>query len=162
LEELVEPVAKDSNATATAAIKNFFVALANHKAGRKPFISGVLRGWNGEANAIVREKMGGAVCVRLAPLLATIIRRGCERHELEVSDPHQAARTVLVLTQELGDILARGTLSEDRATTATWIPRVISSTTEAIERILLASPGSILIAEFDTIKIWFADGEERR
>jgi AcrR family transcriptional regulator len=156
LEELVEPVAKDPDSTAATAIKRFFAALAKHKASQKPFVSGVLRGWYRDDNAIVREKIRAALCVRLAPLLAMIIRRGCERHELKVSEPDHAARIVLALTQDLSDTLARSIVFEDRAAMTSWVPQAVASTTEAIERLLCASPGSVSITELDAIKTWFA------
>lgn len=81
LEELVELVANDSDSTAAAGMGRFFAALADYKLGRRPLIVGVLRGWYGDDNAIVREKMREALCMRLAPHLARVIRRGCERHD---------------------------------------------------------------------------------
>ena len=114
-------------------------------------------GWYGDDNSIVREKIRAELCARLAPFLAMIIRRGCERHEFTVSEPDQAARIVLAVTQDLSDTLARSIVFDKRPQTPAWVMPAIASTREAIERILCASPGSISITEKDVIELWFAD-----
>ncbi len=163
MERQVEPISKDTDSTASSSIKKFFDAIASHKASRKPFVARVLQGWYGDENSIVREKIRAECGTRLAPFLAMIIRRGCERGEFAVSDPDHAARIVLALTQDLSDTLARSIVFDQRPKTSAWPAQAIDSTTEAIERILCASPGSISIAEKDAISLWFPDtGRSKR
>lgn len=72
-----------------------------------------------------------------------------------MSEPDHAARIVLGLTHDLSDILARALVSKERTAMPAWAPRAVAATTEAIERVLRASRGSISISESNTVATWF-------
>ena len=107
VEQVLTPIADDPHRTAPVVLARFFAAFARCKAEQRPFVLGVLPVWYGDENAIVREKVREATIERLAPLVAAIIRRGCDAGTFTVAYPDQAARLVLGLTQDLADRLAR-------------------------------------------------------
>jgi Tetracyclin repressor-like, C-terminal domain len=155
-EQLLTPIAQDPRLAAPDALQRFFAAFARYKAGRKPLILPILRAWYADDNAIVREKMRVALADRLRPLVASIIRRGCDEGVFAVSYPDGAARVVLGLTQDLGDDLARLTIAEQGKSDAHKpIEDLVAATTEAVERVLCSHAGSIRLAEVAALDTWF-------
>jgi AcrR family transcriptional regulator len=154
-EQVLTPIAADRSFAAAEALSRFFMALARYKGEQRAFILAVLRVWYSDVNAIVREKVRMTFAVRLSPMVAGIIRRGCKEASFAVSSPEQTARVVLGLTQDLADALARLRLGE--ATTpsmAGQMAQMVASTTEAVERVLKAPPGSLRFIEPDELNAW--------
>ncbi len=156
VERLLTPIAQDPHLTPSGALQRFFVIFARYKAEQKPVILRVLSAWFGDDNAIVREKVRVAMAGRLRPLVASIIRRGCEQGVFAVSYPDEAAHLVLGLTQDLGDALGRAVLEEQTEPDAhTPVEALMAATTEAVERVLGAATGSFRLAEVGALDTWF-------
>jgi AcrR family transcriptional regulator len=159
-EHVLAPIAQDRGLTAPEALSEFFVALARHKAKERPFIGAVLPIWYSDDNAILRDKVRVVFTHRLAPMVATIIRRGCEEGSFAVSSPDQTARVVLGLTQDLADGLARLLLTGDaRSTIAPEMRQMIAATTGAVERVLAAPAGAIWLVEPGGLDAWLQPTE---
>ena len=162
-EQVLAPVAHDRSLAAPLALSHFFVALARYKATERPFIAAVLPIWYSDDNAILRDKVRVVFAGRLGPMVATIIRRGCEEGSFAVSSPDQTARVVLVLTQDLADALARLLLSGGaRSTIAAHMRQMIAATTEAVERVVAAPSGAIWLVEPGGLDVWLQQVEEKR
>jgi AcrR family transcriptional regulator len=160
-ERALAPLALTHRGEATEALSRFFQVLGDLKAGQKAFILAVLSVWYADDNAIVREKVRVAFAARLRPLVAAIIRRGCDAGLFRVASPDQTARVVLGLTQDLTDALARQLLEAPvgARAAAEAMAGMIAATTEAIERLLAAPPGSIRLADTGLIDTWLAKPE---
>jgi AcrR family transcriptional regulator len=160
-EHVLAPVADDRGLAAPEALSQFFVALARYKATQRPFIAAVLPIWYSDDNAILRDKVRVVSAGRLAPMLASIIRRGCEEGSFAVSSPEQTARVVLGLTQDLADALARLLLTGgSRSTTAAHMQQMIVATTESVERVVGAPAGAIWLVEPGGLDAWLQSAEE--
>jgi AcrR family transcriptional regulator len=157
------PLALDPHAEAPEALSRFFLALGDFKAGQKSFILAVLPVWYSDDNAIVREKVRAAFAGRLRPLVAAIIRRGCDAGSFQVASPEQTARVVLELTQDLSDALARQLLDATGGASAVAeaMAAIVAATAEAIERVLAAPKGTIRLADPGLIDTWLAKPEGR-
>lgn len=154
-EQLLAPIAEDQHLAAPEAVTRFFTALAGYKAGQKPFIVAVLPVWYSDDNAIVRDKVRVVFASHLAPLLAGIVRRGCEQGSFAVSSPDQTARVILGLTQDLSDALARLLLTTHAPKSiSAHMRQMIAATTEAVERVLGAPVGCIQLVEPGGVDAW--------
>ena len=161
--QVLAPVAQDSSLAAPEALSHFFVALAHYKATKRPFIAGVLPIWYSDDNAILRDKVRVVFGSRLTPMLASIIRRGCEEGSFTVSSPDQTAHVVLGVTQDLADALARLLLTNGtRSTIAAHMRAMIAAASEAIERVLAAPAGAIWFVESGGLDTWLQTLEEQR
>jgi TetR/AcrR family transcriptional regulator, transcriptional repressor for nem operon len=154
-ENVLTPIAGDRNLPAPETFSRFFAALARYKADQRVFIFGMWRAWFSDQNAIVRDKMRAAFAVRLSPMIADIIRHGCEEGSFSVTAPDQTARVVLGLTQDVADALARLLLSDGNAPrVAGQMAQMVASATEAVERVLGAPPGSLRLIEPSGLDVW--------
>ena len=159
-EQAVAPVAQDYGVGAPEVLSCFFRALARYKASHRPFIAALLPVWYSDDNAIMRDKVRVAFAGRLAPMVAGIIRRGCEEGAFSVSSPGQTGRLVLCLTQELADALVRLLLSGNaKPNIAVQIEQMVAATTEAVERVLGAPAGSVRLVEPGDLDVWLALSE---
>lgn len=173
-ERVLAPIAHETRGSAPDALSRFFAAFAAYKAEQRPFILAVLPVWYADENAIVREKVREATIERLTPLLASIVSRGCDAGAFRTTYPDQAARVVLELTQDLADRLARMVITHGAAGAVAprgqrpsrpitqAVAQLLAATTEAIERVLAAPPGSIHLAARGTLDTWFDSAKSRR
>jgi AcrR family transcriptional regulator len=161
-ERALAPVAMDQSLAGPEAVSRFFVALGRYKASQKPFIVAVLPVWYSDDNALVRDKVRLAFASRLAPMLASVVERGCQAGTMAVSSPYEAARIVLGLTQDLAELLGRRLLTGDAAPSLAraQMRQMVTATTEAVERVLGVPRGSIYLVEPDGLDAWIGSLED--
>jgi AcrR family transcriptional regulator len=161
-ERALAPIALDESLAAPEAVSRFFVALGQYKASQKPFIVGVLPVWYSDDNAIVRDKVRRAFVSRLAPMLASVVERGCREGAFAVSSPDQTAHVVLGLTQDLAERLGRLFLTADAVPSLAFaqMRQMVTATAEAVERVLGAPNGSIYLVEPDGLAAWSGSLED--
>lgn len=160
--QVLAPIADDKSSLAAESFSRFFVSSARYKADQRAFIAAVLPVWYSDVNAILRDKVRVGFAARLSPMIATIIRRGCNDGSFAVSDPERTARVVLGLTQDLADALARLLLSGGAGPSISdQMNQMVASTTEAVERVLAAPPGSLRLVESGGLDVWvrLSEGE---
>jgi AcrR family transcriptional regulator len=160
-EHALAPIATDESLAAPESVSRFFVALGQYKASQKPFIVAVLPVWYSDDNALVRDKVRRAFASRLAPMLASVVERGCREGAFDLSSPGQAADIVLGLTQDLAEMLGRLLLTSDGVSSvADQMRQMVAATTEAVERVLGAPRGSIYLVEPDGLDAWIGSLED--
>lgn len=155
-ERLLLPIVQDSHLPALEKFQRFFTALARWKTEQKTFILALLRVWYMDDNAIVREKARSSGLKQFMPLLMTIIRQGIEEGVFTPAYPDQVGDVVMSLMQGLNDILARLLLSFEYKDDD-LLQRVVNAVaayTDALERVLGAPIGSLLLTDTETLEEW--------
>jgi hypothetical protein len=112
--------------------------------------------WLSDDNAIVREKFRKSLVVRVMPLFVAIVRQGKTEGTFSASSPEDTARVLVSLIQAANELATELFVAHQ----ATAIPlevveRTLAAYTEAYERILGASPGSLNIGNGATLREWF-------
>src|SRR5512146_2775799 len=140
---VVAPVLADPALPAVAKLERLFNGMAQSKAERKDLVLGILRVWQSDDNALVREKLRKLVAVRLVPWLEVIVRQGIEEGSFASGYPDYLARVLATLVQGMSELASE--LWVDRQTDAVSleeVKRTFDAYHEAFERIVGARPGS--------------------
>lgn len=152
----VEPVVENPDLPATDKLRALFAGIAAWKTARKELLIALMEVWLSDHNAIVREKFRRVVVDRLTPVMASIIRQGQAERVFTVTSPEEAARVfvsfLLSLNQSTTELYMdrqAGRISlED-------VRRALDAQVEALERVLGAPPGSLMLVDETVIHAWF-------
>jgi AcrR family transcriptional regulator len=152
----VEPVADDPALGATAKLERVFSTIGRWKTERKPLMLALLQVWMSDHNAILREKTRRRSVDRLAPLLSRIVQQGVDEGAFTSSSPVETARVLVTLLEGFQD----GAVEMFIRNQAGDIPlevveRTFNSYTEAFERILGVTHGSMHLVDEATLNEWF-------
>lgn len=153
---VVEPVLADPSLPAIDKLERLFNGMAQFKAERKDLVLGILRVWQSDDNALVREKLRKLVAVRLVPWLEVIVRQGIVEGSFASGYPDYLARVLATLVQGMSELASE--LWVDRQTDAVSleeVKRTFDAYHEAFERIVGARPGSLKFLDEPTIEFWF-------
>ena len=152
-----QPVLNEPGRSAAQRLEGVFRTVAQVKWERRELVLAILDAWLSDDNAVVREKLRRLVAARMTPVLTDIIGQGVADGDFTASDVAATAQVLVALiqgTQELASQLyvdcQAGLITVDD------VIRMFASCTEAIERILGTSAGSIVLADPDTLRSWFS------
>ena len=156
-EQVVGPIVWDPHLPALEKLQRYFATAARWKTERKPYLLAVLRVWYADENAIVRDKVRSTAVKRIAPLLATAVHQGIREGVLTASHPEQIGEVVLSLMQGLGDAYAEALLANEAGRPdVQQIERTVAAYTGALERVLGAPSGSLVLMDAEMLKEWFS------
>lgn len=146
------PIADEPGGPALDKLNRFFAALAGWKAQRRELLVALLQVWRSDDNAVVRQKLRPGIADRIAPLLGRIIAQGVAEGVLAAGHPDEFGRVVVSLVQDLNDrvadlLIAVGDPGE--------IERAVAAYTAALERVLGAPTGSLLLVDPTVLRPWF-------
>jgi AcrR family transcriptional regulator len=153
---VVGPVLEDGSLSAVVKLERLVNGMAAFKAERRDLVLGILRVWQSDDNALVREKLRRIVAVRLLPWLEGIVRQGIEEGSFSSSQPDHLARVLTTLVQGMSELASE--LWVNRQTDAVSleeVKRTFDAYYEAFERIVGARPGSLKFLDEPTIEFWF-------
>ncbi|HEY8815682.1 MAG TPA: TetR/AcrR family transcriptional regulator [Candidatus Dormibacteraeota bacterium] len=152
----LEPVLDDANLPALRKLERIFSGIASFKAQQKEFVLAIIEVWNSDGNAVVREKLRRLTVHRLVPLLSVVIDQGIREGTFAAQSPEETAMVftslMLGFQQQANDLfVARqaGTIGFD------VVQRSVAANTDAFERILGVSKGSLTIIDEPTLRFWF-------
>lgn len=161
VEQLLLPIVHDPHLSALEKLQYFCATLARWKTTRRTFLLALLRVWYTDDNALVRQKLHAANDKRTAPLLSAIIRQGIQEGVMSASYPDHIGEIVLSIMADLSEKLGTQMLScEPDLATLRLMEETTAAYTEALERVLGASAGSICIVDAETLKLWATPSEE--
>ena len=153
------PVAGEPDVAALDKLGRFFAALATWKTQRRDLLVALLRVWQSDDNAIVRQKLRPEIADRIAPLLAGIVEQGGREGVFTVTQPDQSAQVIVSLIQDFNDRLATLFLDMESAESdhSNWrtVEHTTAAYTDALERILGAPTGSLQLVDLETLQRWF-------
>jgi AcrR family transcriptional regulator len=154
--QVLLPIVQDPTLPALDKIHRFFDTAASWKTARKEFILALVRVWYQDGNAIVRQKQISAAIKRVTPLLAQVIHQGIREGTLATPYPDQVGEIVMTLVESFGDTLAGMIIAPDLVhNTLQTIQSLTAAYTNALERVLGASPGSLQLVDLAMLKEWF-------
>ncbi|MEV5503650.1 TetR/AcrR family transcriptional regulator [Nonomuraea fuscirosea] len=151
------PLVADPDVPALEKLQSFFTGLGRWKAQRRELLVALLRVWQSDDNAVVRQKLRPGIADRIAPLLAGVLEQGAREASLAVTHPEATSRVVVALVQDLNDRLAELILSFD-ATGRPGLPaaqETVAAHTQALERILGLAGHSVVLVEPAVLSPWF-------
>jgi AcrR family transcriptional regulator len=167
LEAVVDRTAQTIAATLSAAVdlpgltapdklRRYFGAPAGWKLSRRDLLLAMLRVWQSDDNAIVRQKTRAKIVDYNSPALARIIDHGVRDGAFTAAYPAQCARVILALVQDLNDELAELFLAgELRDNDWQTIEHTIASYTDAVQRVLGAPVDSVVLVQPQMLRSWF-------
>jgi len=156
VEQLVLAIVHDPALPALEKLQRVFDMLNRLKTARKEFFLPLLRVWYADDNAIVRQKLRVAWLKLVAPWYSAIIRQGIQEGVFTTSYPDQVGEVVLSLIWDLSDTLGELLLSfKPERDDMLRVESIIAAYTDALERVLGVSTGSLHLTDAETLKEWF-------
>jgi AcrR family transcriptional regulator len=149
------PLVADPNLPAVAKLERLFSGIAGWKAERRELVLALLQVWLSDDNVFVREKYRQHMVVRLAPVLATIVRQGKQEGAFSVSSPDDAAHVLVSLIQGAQQVGSELFVARQAGAVAfEVVERTLTAYSEAYERVLGLPAGSLPIDD-KTLRLWF-------
>lgn len=139
-----------------ARLQGCFTAFAQYKSDRTELLTALLRVWQSDANAVVRQWLRSRIADRLAPILEGVVAAGGASGDFDA--PAGSARVVIGLVQDLNDriaalLTAEGPGAFDEAAVS------IRAYTAAIERVLGLPVRTLSLVDLEALRPWFAEPE---
>jgi hypothetical protein len=161
---LVLPLVQAPNLSAIEKLERYFDISFRWKTAQMDFMLALLRVWLADENAVVRQKMFSTSVKLVTPQLAEIIRQGVQEGVFTTTYPDQVSHAIIYILQGLGDTIIELFISNE----AHADPQRIESTgkaythalKDAMERVLGAPGGSLMLIDPDTLKEWFVPSGE--
>ncbi len=154
--EAVAPVLADPDLPALRKLERVFGGIAHWKAEQKDLVLAIMEVWHSDGNAIVREKVRRMTASRLGPLLSTVIRQGIDEGRFTAASPVDTATVLVSLMQGEGELAVEHFIGRQAGTvTLEVVRRHHAAFTEAFERILGITQGSLTLMDDATLHFWF-------
>ena len=154
---VLKPLLDDPALPALDKIRRFFAASGRWKTDRRDILLPLLRTLYSDDNFVLRQKLSAGTAALSAQLLGDVIRQGIREGTLNTPFPDQAGEIAMNVLVDLSEMLAGEILKPDVA--AADLPRIearVAAHTDALERVLGAPAGSLLIIEPATLRAWLA------
>jgi AcrR family transcriptional regulator len=153
---VLEPMLADPALPAAQKLERLFNGMAQFKAERKDLVLGILRVWQSDDNALVREKLRRIVAARMTPWLERIVRQGIEEGTFSSGHPDHLGRVLTTLVQGMSELASELWVGRQiDAVSLEEVKRTFDAYHEAFERIVGARPGSLKFLDEPTIEFWF-------
>ena len=151
-----EPILADPSLRAAEKLGTVFSTIRRWKNERRDLMLAILRVWLSDENAIVREKLRRVTIERLTPILAEIVRQGCSDGEFSTPSPEESARVLVSIILSAQEVAGELYIARQaNAIPLEIVERRFSAYSDACERLLGATPGSLSLVDRQTIQIWF-------
>lgn len=161
LDQHLSPLVEDSALPALEKLQRFFDALAGWKQERLSVLLAVTRVWYSDDNTFVRSHLRQERRRRLTPLLAAIIREGCQQGSLRTDLPLEMGEIVVSLILDLNDALAEVLLSMSPGRDAVQrLERTLGAYTQTISRALQVPSGSMTLVDPKLLSQWLLEVQE--
>jgi TetR/AcrR family transcriptional repressor of nem operon len=143
--ETLLPIVRDPDLTALEKFHRYVETSARLKADRQELVIGMMRTWYSDENVLIRHKLTDAALRFTAPMIIEpIIRQGVAEGVFDTRYPEAAARIIVQVFLSTADGAARLLLLEaPDESVARQSQELMEATTDSVERILGASPGSL-------------------
>ena len=152
----LQPILSDPELPALTKLEKVFAGIATLKAEQKDLMLAIIKVWNSDGNALVREKVRRLSERILIPLLSAVVKQGLDERTLHVDFPDDTAKVLTALM--LGFQLQATDLFIARQTGAITfdvVQHAVAANTAAVERILGIPKGSLTLTDEPTLRFWF-------
>jgi AcrR family transcriptional regulator len=152
----LHPAIDDPALTALERFELVFGGIARWKGERTELLLAIVKVWNADDNAIVREKFRSSVVHRMAPLLSSIIAQGRTEGRFAGLDPDATARVLISLMQGANETATDLYLERQAGTISIEIVETrLDAYQGAFERILGLPGGSLVLVDRKAVHQWF-------
>jgi AcrR family transcriptional regulator len=152
------PILEHPELSAVQKLQGFFDTLDQLRASQRKGVIKMMRVWYTDENAIVRQKVAGAVIKQRAPLLDEIALQGIREGVFTVTHPELAGEVILSLLEGMGNKHASLLIALDQeCDQERCIEEIISTHAaymEAVERVLGAPPCSLHRIDASAVEVW--------
>ncbi len=155
------PLLDDPTLPAMEKLCRYFSSAVQWKATQKDYMLALFRIWYSDENAITRQKMFAKMLQLVAPSFTRVIQQGVREGTLCTTFPEQATvislYLILGLSDKFGEVILgheAGTNSLNAEERFQIIQKAVAAYTDALERVLGASAGSIQLMDDDSIRVW--------
>ncbi len=150
------PVLGNPDLPALRKLEGIFAGIARFKAEQKDLVLGIMKVWNSDGNAIVREKLRRLTERIMVPLLSAVIRQGIYEGVIDADSPDETARVLVSLMQGVGQQASDQFIARQAGTISfEVVQRSVAANTRAFERILGVAKGSLTLTDEPTLRFWF-------
>jgi AcrR family transcriptional regulator len=150
------PVLGNPDLPALRKLEGIFAGIARFKAEQKDLVLGIMKVWNSDGNAIVREKLRRLTERIMVPLLSAVIRQGIYEGVIDADSPDETARVLVSLMQGVGQQASDQFIARQAGTISfEVVQRSVAANTRAFERILGVAKGSLTLSDEPTLRFWF-------
>ena len=157
VELLLNPVLLNPHLSALEKFQRFFVTVANWRTENITILLALLRVWYNDENALVRQKVRAEGVERFIPMLTSIVQQGIQEGIVKTSFPEQAGGIILSIGQNLQENIGHLILAyQPNNDMLQQIEIAVAAYTDAIERVLGVTPGSLCLIDAETLKAWVA------
>ena len=155
-EQIILPIVEDPKLSALQKFQGYFEASGRWKNMQKDFIVTILRMWYEDENIFIRHKLTSESMKRTPRLIEPIIVQGIEEKVFNTRFPEQAANLIIGIALSLtNSILELMFQTNNVQGTYYKLEIILDAYTDAIERILGASPDSLQIFDKNAFRGWF-------
>ncbi len=152
---LLQPILDDPTLSGLEKLERYFVSAGRWKIEQKDFLVPLLRVWYTDNNAIVRQKVNAAGLQRIGPLITGVIHQGIREGVFSASHSTQVGEVALSMMFSLGEITGQVLLSDaPRAAMIQRLQDALAAYTDALERVLGVSSGSLCFIEPEVLIEW--------
>ena len=153
----VTPHVEDPAVGALAKLEDLFGGIAQWKLERTDLMLELTRVWLSDENTLMRDKMWQHLMLRLAPLLAAIVRQGDDEGVFAVGSPDDTARVMVALLHGLNDLAVRTFVARDESgVSLAEVEAMVAAYIEAMERILSVPAGTLTLVDEAVLREWYA------
>lgn len=147
----------DSDANALDRVADMFDSLVNWKVRQRDELVALLRVWNSDGNALMRQRTRAGITDRLAPLFERIVADGVDDGTFSLPTAVGSGRVILSLVMDLNERLGELFFAyESGDADLDAVDEAVAAYTTALERVLGVAPGAISLVDLPTLHTWFA------
>ena len=153
----VTPLVEDPALDARAKLEGLFGGIAQWKMERTELMLEITRVWLSDENTLMRDKTWQHLMLRLAPLLAAILRQGDDEGVFAVGSPDDTAWVMVALLHGLNDLAVRTFVERDQSgASLAQVEAILAAYIEAMERILGVPSGTLTLVDDAALREWYA------
>ena len=153
----VTPLTEDRAVGALAKLEGLFGGIAQWKLERTDLMLELTRVWLSDENTLMRYKLWQHLMLRLAPLLASILRQGGDEGVFAVGSPDDTARVMVALLHGLNDLAVRTFIGRgEGGASLADVEAMVAAYVEAMERILGVPAGTLTLVDKAVLREWYA------
>jgi len=153
----VTPLTEDPAVGALAKLEGLFGGIAQWKLERTDLMLELTRVWLSDENTLMRYKLWQHLMLRLAPLLASILRQGGDEGVFAVGSPDDTARVMVALLHGLNDLAVRTFIGRgEGGASLADVEAMVAAYVEAMERILGVPAGTLTLVDKAVLREWYA------
>lgn len=148
---------EDSDANALDRLVGMFDNLVSWKVRKRDELVALLRVWNSDGNALMRQRTRAGITDRVAPLFEHVVADGVADGTFTLPTAIGSGRVILSLVMDLNERLGELFFAHESGEADLHaVDEAVTAYTTALERLLGVTPGVISLVDLSTLHTWFA------